>query len=253
MSEYLAAIWIGKDQVMVWADLLQHHVSWQEALRQGYIYDEGHEVTWPQDDDGGSLRIRALGEDGQLLEPGSADYEIVRCQILRLWPTRDDLLRHILRRGMTAEGRWEGDLHLEGPVSAATAEVLATLTSIGGDACLAWCTADLPALVSIGGDAYLAWRTVDLPALASIGGDAYLDGCTADLPALASIGGDDYLGWCPVDLSVLASIGGDAELSGYSRDLPALANIGGKAYPWDCCPTLRARIEALLAKRGRHD
>ena len=112
MSEFLSAIWLPHEQKMVYSDLKQHHISWQEVLRLGYTYEQGHEFTWPADDDGSSIRIRALGVDGMILRPGSAEYETMRCQILRLWPTRDDLLASAIHQRISPDGTFEGTIDL---------------------------------------------------------------------------------------------------------------------------------------------
>ena len=133
MSELLSAIWVPKDQRMVCADLKQHHVSWQRCLKMGYRYDDGHEVTWPRDDDGTSIRIRALGEDGKQLQDGSAEFEIIRADILRLYPTRGEMLCNLLRQMIGPGGVIDGplDLSFVTEVTPELAEIFSEITQTG--------------------------------------------------------------------------------------------------------------------------
>jgi hypothetical protein len=200
MSEFLSALWVPSEQRMACADFTQHSVSWDEC---DVPYDNGHEFTWPTDDNGSSIRIRALGDDGRLLEPGCAEYEVMRADILRLWPTRGELFCYLLKRIVGDDGILTGNLNLGG-VRALDADALAilqTIREVGGSldaGSLTSAKGAFPALASVGGS--LDARSLTsaegaFPALASVGGSLYARSLTSAegaFPALASVGGSLY-------------------------------------------------------------
>ena len=180
MSEFLSCVILvdgeGTITGVVGGDLQQHASCWKAGANP----KRAHEVTWPQDDDGRSLRIRALGESGGQLHGGA--YELLRDRLLHQWPTRDALLVQLLRQGIGPEGQWAGDLYLGVPTL--TAEVraeLARLTTVGLS-------------LHAGG---LTEAKGAFPALATVGRNLYADGLTeakGAFPALTTVCWNLYAG-----------------------------------------------------------
>ena len=183
MCKFLGFVSTYKDgELKVYAADLIHHTACEE--KHGLKPDAYDSWEWT-----------AEGDQHLQLKTGASDTtqtEVVRQEILRLWPTRDEMVMYFVRQKIV-DGVWQGDFALPGGVGAAAAKyIAANVKKIDGSADLRGYAHALPLLAHIGGDAYLRGYAHALPLLAHIGGDAYLRGYAHALPEGCEVQGRIY-------------------------------------------------------------
>ena len=123
------------------------------------------------------------GADNLILSHGqnmTPEREAERLEILRLWPTRDELVLYLLGK-LVAADKVGGDLNLGGcPIKV------------------------LPEGLNVGGNLYLDGCPIKvLPEGLNVGGNLYLCGCPIKvLPEGLKVGGYLYLGGCPDGITI---------------------------------------------------
>ena len=170
MCEYLSFLttWVDGEGLQAFAaPNLKGH---SEAVQLWQLPDDARRWTWEQNGE-----ANLVLSHGQEMTP---EREAERLEILRLWPTRNELSNYLIVQALAA-GKVGRNLNLSGCTGL---EALPDGLSVKGDLDLRGCTGleALPDGLSVGG--YLDLRgctgLTALPDSLSVGGDLDLSGCT---------------------------------------------------------------------------
>ena len=183
MCKFLGFVTTYKDgELKVYAADLVHHTACEQV--HGLKPNSYDSWEWTAEGDK-HLQLKEGASD-------TAQTEVVRQEILRLWPTRESLIVYFLRQKIV-DGVWQGDFWLPSDIGAAAARyIAANTTKIEGSVDLRGYAHALPLLAHIGRSADLQGYAHALPLLAHIGWSAYLWGYAHALPECCVVQGRIY-------------------------------------------------------------